>query len=108
MGWYSLPPTVSTCWWVAVPRIGQQRNQGSRATSGAPTFELKYEGSHEYDPSYYHLRNQSPPVGGLRYPHVGSQENIDSDVLSLLAAALPISLDKKDKSNVYLVNVLFC
>lgn len=36
--------------------IGQQRNQGSRATSGAPTFELKYEGSHEYDPSFYHLR----------------------------------------------------
>lgn len=35
--------------------IGQQRNQGSRATSG-PTFELKPEGSHEYDPSFYHLR----------------------------------------------------
>jgi hypothetical protein len=57
-------------------RIGQQRNQGSRATSGAPTFELKYEGNHEYDPSYYH-------VGGLRYPHVGSYGDVDSDVLSL-------------------------
>ena len=36
--------------------IGQQRNQGSRASSGAPTFELKSESSHEYDPSFYHLR----------------------------------------------------
>ena len=35
--------------------IGQQRKQGSRA-SGPPTFELKPEGSHEYDPSFYHLR----------------------------------------------------
>jgi hypothetical protein len=51
---------------------------------------------------------QSPPIGGLRYPRVGSHEDVDSDVLSLRAAALAISLDKKDKSNVYLVNVLFC
>ena len=36
--------------------IGQLRNQGSRATSGPPTFELKAEGSNEYDPSFYHLR----------------------------------------------------
>lgn len=36
--------------------IGQQRNQGSRTASGPPMFELKPEGSHEYDPSFYHLR----------------------------------------------------
>jgi len=36
--------------------IGQQRKQGSRSSSGPPMFELKPEGSHEYDPSYYHLR----------------------------------------------------
>eukprot|EP00804_Cyclotella_cryptica_P008773 CCRYP_015624-RA/>CCRYP_015624-RA protein AED:0.01 eAED:0.01 QI:221/1/1/1/0.6/0.66/6/2355/3495 len=35
--------------------IGQQRSQGTRAT-GPPTFELKPEGSNEYDPSFYHLR----------------------------------------------------
>ena len=34
--------------------IGQQRNQGSR--SAPPTYELKAEASHEYDPSFYHLR----------------------------------------------------
>ena len=36
--------------------IGQQRNQGSRSSSGPPMFELKPEGSHEYDPSFFHLR----------------------------------------------------
>jgi hypothetical protein len=35
--------------------IAQQRSHGGRAT-GPPTFELKPEGSNEYDPSYYHLK----------------------------------------------------
>jgi len=36
--------------------IAQQRNQGSRASSGPPLFELKPDSSNEYDPSFYHLR----------------------------------------------------
>jgi len=36
--------------------IGQQRNQGSRTSSGPPMFELKPDGSDEYDPSFFHLR----------------------------------------------------
>ena len=47
-------------------------------------------------------------LGVLRFPHVGSQENIDSDVLSRHAAALALSLEKKDKSYVCPSHVLFC
>ena len=71
--------------------IGQQRKQGSRA-SGPPMFELKSEGSHEYDPSFYHLRKTEHQhamdnIARLRRQKLGasSKENASAMVLPLVS-----------------------
>lgn len=73
--------------------IGQQRNQGSRAT-GAPTFELKPEGSHEYDPSFYHLRKTEHQhamdnIARLRRQKLGSSSDGRAPMMVLPLVATP-------------------
>jgi hypothetical protein len=74
--------------------IGQQRNQGSRATSGAPTFELKSEGSHEYDPSFYHLRKTEHQhamdnIARLRRQKLGASSKGKAPIMVLPLVAKP-------------------
>lgn len=74
--------------------IGQQRNQGSRATSGPPTFELKPEGSHEYDPCFYHLRKTEHQqamdnIARLRSQKLGTTSNRTAQSMVIPLVAKP-------------------
>jgi hypothetical protein len=74
--------------------IGQQRNQGSRATSGPPTFELKPDGSHEYDPCFYHLRKTEHQhamdnIARLRSQKLGTSSNRSAQIMVIPLVAKP-------------------
>ncbi len=74
--------------------IGQQRNQGSRATSGPPTFELKPEGSHEYDPCFYHLRKTEHQhamdnIARLRSQKLGTSPSRSAQTMVIPLVAKP-------------------
>ena len=61
-----------------------QIQQGGRGRKGGIKGQIQRGYVHtQHRRRFKYCTGQSPPVGGLRFLHVGSHENINSDVLSL-------------------------